>query len=232
MTIARLNMTPRLLVVTVMNELAIVQYTNRPLFPYQENLARHNFQWCEKHRSCVYIFEKSDGTHVPPYWEKILAVRKHMKAAQHVLFLDLDVCIQKNPVSLFTQNCTLMYASDPQLQKRHWKPSKFNAGSWIVKNSKPGMKLMDQWSRLYYKRHAKRWALVNGSWHCHKCKWSGSAYEQGSFVRSFIKRQDVCKVHSDYLQNINVSDKLAYTKHFMYDLKYKLLYDHPCGSNT
>lgn len=165
--------------------ICLLQYDNRTdeRLGAQADLMNLNRELCDSLDNCNYhkIQEEAER---PVYWEKVFRANKLMKdhpECDVVAYLDSDAHVRRGNVDFFSKmmgDKDFLSSDDVAFDFHGRKP--FNAGVWAVRNTNKGRQIMNDWEILY---EGSRWKKneETGEWHCPKCNWAGSSYEQGSF---------------------------------------------------
>lgn len=163
----------------------VIQYDDRPddVLGPQRELMSINETITKRDGGSYHSNRLSSDSH-PPYWQKVVQVKKMLdaNACDAVVFLDTDAVMQQPPSAFVAR----MGASKSFLMSGDMEPwtSEFNAGVWAVRNDSHGRTIIDEWLRKY---RPAQWSRIYGKWVCTEdddasCEWAGSAYEQGSFA--------------------------------------------------
>jgi galactosyl transferase GMA12/MNN10 family len=153
---------------------------------------QHNKKICNENDIRYVFMEKSDF-HVPPYWQKIFELNKHMEnnpEIEYAMWLDSDA-ILVNFTKSKMQNFLETHKDYSFIISKDMPPwdSEFNAGSFIVKNDDIGKKIMKDWLEKY---NPDKWSYENSLWSTESA-WAGIEYEQGSFVYYILGNPDYAK---------------------------------------
>jgi hypothetical protein len=170
---------------------AVVQYDDRNLNSNMSKLITRNKKYCNQHKY-KHIFISSGYTDIPPYWRKVACVKDILLTNKYkgVLWLDSDASIVDFNRSLdsITDIKHSFYISGDTAEKND--PLAFNAGVWIVMNTKIGLEILTKWIDDY---DSSLWKIENGEWLTLE-DWAGKAYEQGSF------RHHIMPDYIDYIK--------------------------------
>ena len=192
-------------------------------------LLEHNRAKCQRSAQCSYIRVSETSRSLPPYWNKVQAVKEIMDSRTdcHVIFfLDSDAALTTAPSSL------LSLLGDKEMAITGDRPGgqspEFNAGVWGIRNNVAGKNIVNSWIERY---PAHRWRKKDsGQWECFKtvvaagglneCLWARAAYEQGSFTNHILPRH-VHEIRFVDWRTINTDqcdfDESIYVRHFEED---------------
>jgi hypothetical protein len=160
---------------------ALVQYDNRVLSPDIKYLIKRNRAYCRKH-GYDHIFE-TKSYNLPVWWRKVKVVKKVLESGKYsgVMWLDSDAAVHDHNhriEDIIIHGKSFYYSVDPT-----WG-SDFNAGVWMVTNDHNGIAIMKKWMASY---SPKDWTKKGRNWET-LGEWSGSTYEQGSFIEYIIPK--------------------------------------------
>jgi len=197
---------------------AVLQYDNRPLSEEYLILQKSNRDYCERHGYDYLFYQRTFD--IPPYWVKVLLVRHILLTGRYkgVLWLDTDAVIHNSSLSLYgltrlkSDRFHFYYSAD----NPRWS-SPFNAGVFLVRNTRIGRHIMDTWLNAY---NPLLWTNdVDLGWYT-EGDWAGPNYEQGAFVEQVmpVYQQYMCCLPAEVLQGTEISPS-AFTLHFAAKLK-------------
>ena len=189
----------------------ILQYDDRPLSDEFKVLMKRNRKYASKH-GYEHVFLNKGYEYLPPYWRKVKAVLEYLKTDKYkgVLWLDTDAVINNMEISLH---------SIEDMSKSFYKTVNsagnniFNAGVWLVRNTKKGIKIMEDWMGKY---NRDEWRQdFSGQWHTDG-KWAGRAYEQGSFAYLVVPKynQNIKTLNEKTIQGHNIKNPEPFIYHF------------------
>lgn len=178
----------------------IVQYDDRPLSSDHQALMARNQAYCKKH-NYEYKFLNTGYKDLPPYWRKTKIVKDLLETNNYegILWLDTDATIYNMDITLESFAGTNNSTNNSKRNNTRRNNSKkknfykainsagnqiFNAGVWLVKNTKNGHKIMNTWMKQY---KPSDWKYDGKSWHTDG-PWAGITYEQGSFAFTVVPR--------------------------------------------
>ena len=164
-----------------MVKIHVLQIENRKDNNLILKMMKKNKQLCEE-RGIQYTFLEHSSFHVPPYWSKVFEINKILSLSNdnelYVYWIDSDAFfVNFDKLENLIQTNTA-YSMIISKDMPPWEDGEFNAGSFLVKNDQMGRDIMQTWTLLY---DATRWKCNNASWTADS-GWSGSDYEQGSFI--------------------------------------------------
>jgi len=173
---------------------AVVQYDSRDVSSGRiPEILHRNRRYCDMHNYTHYLFREGLED-IPPYWRKVEIVRRILSLKiedapvfRGVMWLDTDAVIWNYANytldGLLPSGFSFAYSADPQGID---SPSPFNAGVWMVRNSKKGRAIMKHWMSLFV---PEQWRVSEkGKWVSSGRMWAGDEYEQGSF-RNHVLQQ-------------------------------------------
>lgn len=201
---------------------AVVQYDSRELSGKITKLLKQNQIYCTNHNYTYFIFN-SGFEDVPVYWRKVKLVQAllslrtdsgHDRVFQGVMWLDTDAFVWDHEnftlPGLLPDNASFAYASDPDSFVSF---SPFNAGVWLVRNSRQGRSIMKKWISLY---DPGQWQIVSGDkWVSQSGVWAGEDFEQGSFAQHMMSSPGLHELPWFVLHGIpGFTDNRSFTMHF------------------
>ena len=149
---------------------------------------------------------------LPPYWGKVLLVKEALRdvSCAYALWLDADAALHATPskiVSLMPEEKHMVIAAErrpirefrtknkPALNSE--VPQEFNAGVFVVRNSRIGRHLIDEWLSLYPEELWTR-NRTTGRWRCRQqggqdCPWALKGYEQGAFAAHHLRTESLSR---------------------------------------
>ena len=189
----------------------LLQYDSRPLSDMDQEGCRRNKSYCEKH-GYIYRLIQTEDHDLPPYWNKVKLVNDIIEheECKGVMWMDTDAVIINHDMTieeLMPSDKHMTFAADSPVWALR---SPFNAGVWMVRNSKEGKYIMTQWMNRYdpssWTKHGTSWTSLG--------IWAGNTYEQGSFSELLPSiRTLVHEVDWKVLQDVQVTTD-TFTLHF------------------
>ena len=162
------------------SRVCVITYENRTNNSNFEKLKQINERYCKRHGyTYIYLNKHSSEDKYPPYWLKVIVTEEILMSGKfdYVMWIDSDACFHNHNItipSLFKSNPNTFFA----MARDHDRWSgEFNAGVWVVRNTKKGRDFMRDWKNRY---NPNKWSNDNNKWYCSDCTWAGDEYEQGS----------------------------------------------------
>lgn len=164
----------------------------------------HNRAICEAN-NFEYVFLEKSKEYVPPYWGKIVELQRLLEDPRrdYVMWLDSDAFLFQFDKARFTQflDTNSAYSMIISGDMPPWQHSKFNAGSFIVKNDAKSHDIVDTWLSAY---NPDKWHYADGKWTSDGI-FAGSEYEQGAFMSTILPNKQfkshIKTVHYSVLNN-------------------------------
>ena len=151
---------------------------------------------------------------MPPYWAKVKHVLEQLPNYKGVFWLDTDAVVVKPDSidSFFPETKHMMFSPDATIWANQ---SPFNAGVWMIRNTKQGNEIMSKWMSLYDSsmwRKEDKWNSLG--------IWAGDTYEQGAFSSHMLPlyRDIVHKLDWSVFQDIKKTDR-SFALHFAAEQK-------------
>lgn len=169
-----------------MSKIAIVQFddrTDQEIGPMRVLVAR-NGDYADTY-GYHHVFVRQFKKNVPPYWYKVYLVDEYLASGfDTVVWLDSDVVVHDFSIwieSFLANQEAFVFSGDLPI----WKSSTpFNAGIFMCRGEF-AKKLMKEWLLLY---PPHLWTKKGNEWVCKDPRWSGPAYEQGSFTETLLPK--------------------------------------------
>lgn len=190
---------------------AIVQYENRELSEIDKAFIDRNRKYCRQH-AYEYILIQEGYKDLPFWWRKVQLVKDMLTTDKYrgCLWLDTDACIYDMNVKLdsIVEEKFHFYMSGDITNTNpngSLSPGRlFNAGVWLVMNTADGKDIMDKWISKYNKDNWDNDPQKN-TWST-SGMWSGSNYEQGSFIEHILPTftEKIKKLDRDYFNALKV----------------------------
>jgi hypothetical protein len=192
-----------------MNNILLLQIEDREN-DFLQKLMMQNKQICSKN-NINYVNLKKSSYNVPPYWGKVFEIYKIMierPELSYIIWLDSDAVFynfnQNKLINLLNDNIDYSFIMSKDMPP--WENGDFNAGSFIVKNDKIGLEIINKWMKMY---NPDKWIYFNKKWLA-ESDWAGEYYEQGAFIKHIYKNkkyfQYIKQLPFYILNNNNCSD--------------------------
>lgn len=172
-----------------MLKVAMIQAENRRM-KLTDRFIASNKIYCDMFNIEHIFYQNFEHTKLPPWWAKVALVHSVLFSRQDldvVLWVDSDAyALQKKDIrTLISRFPKAHFLMTPDSETcGQGSPAKFCAGVFIVRNTKLGRQLIEDWLKLY---NPNDWTfdINTGKWSTDG-EWAGPVYEQGSFIEHIM----------------------------------------------
>lgn len=132
-------------------KVAIFMVSTPEIFGYAKYTIQINEMWCKKHNYTFILFDKkhSSAVDLPINFSKIPYALDLLKEYDVVFYIDADAMVVNQNYDIrclaseFSQD--IYFAEDCFDSKNCSKPGSINSGTFLVKNTSAGKKILDEW---------------------------------------------------------------------------------------